>query len=73
MFTSLFMNILLCLISVHLIIKSKVGLEFDLFTKQMNINKHFPKLSLSIHKHLGSFITLINSCHIRIQASSYTN
>ena len=70
---SLFMNTLLCLNLVRLIVELKLELEFDLFTKQMNINKHFPKLSLSIHKHLGSFITLINSCHIRIQASSYTN
>ena len=51
------MNTLLCFNLVRLIVELKLELEFDLFTKQMNINKHFPKLSLSIHKHLGSFIT----------------
>ena len=35
----MFINKLLCLRLIHLIIESKLRLEFDLFAKQTNINK----------------------------------
>jgi len=65
MLTSLFMNTLLCLSFVHLIIEPKVGLEFDLFTKQTNTNKVFSRVRLKlskkkarvIHKQLSLFTT----------------
>ena len=41
MFTSMFTNTLLCLNLTSLIVEFKLGHEFDLFTKQMNINKPF--------------------------------
>ena len=49
-FTSLFMNILLCLNLTRLVIELKLGLEFGMFSKQININKYFlkPKLKLFI-------------------------
>lgn len=50
MFTSLFMIILLCLSSVHLIIEPKVRLEFDLFSKQMNTNKVFSRVKIETLK-----------------------
>ena len=49
-FTSLFMTILLCLNLTRLVIELKLGLEFGMFSKQININKYFlkPKLKLFI-------------------------
>ena len=48
MLTSLFMNTLLCLSFVRLIIElKKLRLELGLLYKQININKIFPKSSLS--------------------------
>ena len=46
MLTSLFMNTLLYLSFVRLIIEPKVGLEFDLFTKQTNTNKVFSRVKV---------------------------
>jgi len=41
MFIRMITNTLLCLNLSRLIIKPKVQLELDLFTKQTNINKYF--------------------------------
>ena len=59
MFTNLLTNTLLCLSLARLIIKRKVGLKLDLFTKQTNINKFFFFLFQTIHKQFGSF-TILN-------------
>ena len=41
----MFTNTLLCSSLVYLMVESKLGLELDLFAKQININKYFSKLS----------------------------
>ena len=47
MFTNLFTNILLCLSLTRLLIEPKLGLKLNSLTKKTNINKLFPKSSLS--------------------------
>ena len=41
----MFTNALLCSSLAYLIVESKLGLELDLFAKQMNINKYFSQLN----------------------------
>ena len=55
MFMSLLTNTLLYLNLTQLIIKPKVGLKLNLFTKQTNINNFFFQ---TIHKQFGSFTVL---------------
>ena len=41
----MFTNTLLCSSLAYLIVESKLGLELDLFAKQININKYFSQLN----------------------------
>ena len=59
MFTSLFMNTLLCMSLTCLIIKHKLELKFNWFVKQTNIISFFLKSQARVvHKQLILFTTL---------------